>query len=507
MLCQFATLEADREIDLSAALAALEAALQGNGFDHGGQHQQYTDATGNERADWAELTANILAEKDLHENTMRLAASYVGLGMTRALALRQLQALMLAIPPPHTERWKARFADLDRLVREGIAKYGGGQATKEPVKVNWHGEVDYRASRPYLVQDVIPEIGHGLISGQWGMVKTFTAFDLAHSVMSGEPWLGYEIMRRGGVLFVALEGTDEVPVRLEGVITDRGKITGPAPFAWIEACPPLIGKDATDELCKIVEPIAKQFQERFGVPLALVIIDTMIAGAGYTRDGQESDAAASQAVMNTMKQVAKRTSTFVFGVDHFGKAVETGTRGSSAKEGSGDVVIAMLGDKLVTGEITNRRLALRKRRDGPNGEEHPLTVRVVEMGMDVRGKPMTTLVLDWGSAQKPQADKDRWTKATRRLRQVLITILVDHGKDHQPFADGPTVRACDLELVRQEFYRQHPAEGTEKQKTNTRRQAFNRAVTAAQQQNLIALREVAGIQLIWLVQPSVTPSS
>ena len=111
-------------------------------------------------------------------------------------------------------------------------------------------------------------------------------------------------------------------------------------------------------------------QEQFGLPLVLIIIDTVIAGSGYSKDGQENDASAGQAVMNTLKEVAKRMHCFVFGVDHFGKAVETGTRGTSAKEGSADVVIAMLGDKSVGGEVTNTRLALRKRRGGANGEEH-----------------------------------------------------------------------------------------------------------------------------------------
>src|SRR5215467_8475735 len=32
----------------------------------------------------------------------------------------------------------------------------------EPRKVYWHGEVDFRESRPQLVQDVIPKVGHGL---------------------------------------------------------------------------------------------------------------------------------------------------------------------------------------------------------------------------------------------------------------------------------------------------------------------------------------------------------
>jgi hypothetical protein len=162
----------------------------------------------------------------------------------------------------------------------------------EPNKVYWHGELDYRESRPYLAQDCIPEVGHGLIAGQWGTFKTFGAFDLAHSCMSGTPFLGYEIMRRGGVLFIALEGSAEVPIRLQGVIEDRGKIEGPAPFAWIEICPPLLAKNAADEICKIAESIAVVLKARFGVPLVLIVIDTIIAGAGYTRDGQDNDAAA-----------------------------------------------------------------------------------------------------------------------------------------------------------------------------------------------------------------------
>jgi len=377
-----------------------------------------------------------------------------------------------------------------------------GNDESEPSKVYWHGEVDYRESRPQLVQDVIPEVGHGLWSGQWGTFKTFGAFDLALSCMSGAPWLGYEIMRRGGVLFIALEGSAEVAIRLQGVIEDRGKIEGPAPFAWIETCPPLVGKNAADEICAIAEPIAREFKARFGVPLVLIIIDTIIAAAGYTRDGQDNDAAAGQVVMNTLKAVAKRIGCFVMGIDHFGKAVETGTRGSSAKEGSADVVLAMLGDKSVSGEVTNTRLALRKRRGGANGEEHPFTARKVDMGPDQFGKPMSTLVLDWGTAQAPQpAAKERWSKSLRLLRQLLMTILTDHGRDCQPYTDGPTVRACDLALVRQEFCRQYPADGDKKEKGHIRRQAFYRAIKAAQAQSLIAIREVDGMQSVWLTKP------
>jgi len=161
-----------------------------------------------------------------------------------------------------------RFGERDRSNGQK-RKTKTDTSNDQNVEVFWHGQVDYRESRPQLVQDVIPQVGHGLISGQWGTFKTFAALELAHSCMSGEPFLGYEIMRRGGVLFIALEGAGEVPIRLQGVIEDRGKIEGPAPFAWVETCPPLIGKNAADEICAIATSIAGELKARFGVPLTV----------------------------------------------------------------------------------------------------------------------------------------------------------------------------------------------------------------------------------------------
>jgi hypothetical protein len=64
--------------------------------------------------------------------------------------------------------------------------------------------------------------------------------------------------------------------------------------------------------------------------------------------------------------------------------------------------------------------------------------------------------------------------------------------------DGPEVRACDLELVRAEFYRQYPADGTDRQKADTRRKAFGRSLNETVARGLVTTREVEGVQLIWL---------
>jgi len=277
--------------------------------------------------------------------------------------------------------------------------------------VHWHGEIDPRDSRPQLIQDLIPEVGCGLISGQWGTYKTFTALDLANSVMSREPFLGFEVMRPGGVLFIALEGQSEIALRVEGVMKEKGKFNGAhAPFAWIETCPPLTSADALAVLTKIAEQIAAKLKAEFDLPLSLIEIDTVIVAAGYTKEGMDNDTALGQ-VMGALAQLAQNAHCFVFGIDHFGKDVNVGTRGTSAKEGRADVVLALLGDKAVTGEVTNTRLALRKRRGGANGQEFSFKPRVVDMGVNSHGKPETTLVLDWGGvAEPPKTAKDNWGK-------------------------------------------------------------------------------------------------
>ena len=70
----------------------------------------------------------------------------------------------------------------------------------------------------------------------------------------------------------------------------------------------------------------------------------------------------------------------------------------------------------------------------------------------------------------------------------------------QPFLDGPIVRACNVELVRAEFYRQYPAEGGPREKAETRRKAFQRALKSAQDNALVMLREIDGTQFVWLAK-------
>ena len=141
--------------------------------------------------------------------------------------------------------------------------------------------------------------------------------------------------------------------------------------------------------------------------------------------------------------------------------IETGTRGSSAKEGAADTVIVLLGDRELSGGIKNTRLALRKQRDGISGIEVPFSVINREAGVDEDGDTISAPpVIDWRATVAAAKGDKRWTPSMRILRRVLSSTL-EGGRDMRPFPDAPMVRACDIEGVRAEFYKQYPVDGTE----------------------------------------------
>jgi AAA domain/Bifunctional DNA primase/polymerase, N-terminal len=349
----------------------------------------------------------------------------------------------------------------------------------------------------WVIKGILPQTGAAIMSGQWGASKTTVALDLSVCVMGNLPFAGrYYVKRPGAVLYLALEGSGMLAARLSAIAAHH-EITGPLPFAWRDDCPPLTDKNAEDALCSVANEAAIELKRKFHLPVSVIWIDTLITAASFAA-GEDNDAAAAQKVMSAFRASSQRTGALVIRIDHFGKVMDAGTRGSSAKEGAADTVIAVLADRELSGGVKNTRLAIRKQRDGVSGLEIPFTARIVETGKDDDGDPITAPIIDWQPGQQTTQADARWAPSLQLLRRVLMTILVDCGQTMRPFSDRPEVRACDIELVRTEFYRQYPANGTEQQKAETRRKAFYRSVKEAQARNVVVSREVDGVQLIWL---------
>jgi hypothetical protein len=370
-----------------------------------------------------------------------------------------------------------------------------------PSGLSWHGSADPHAGRPWMIKGLIPEVGHGLLSGQWGMGKTFGVFDLAGALMTGGTFAGRHVTRKAGVLLIAAEGQSEIRKRLKALLVNKLELDADhlLPICWVEECPPLLSRGALEWLKAKAAIAEAKLQTDFGLPLGLVGIDTIGSAAGFK---DENDSAECQRAMNVLAGLARAAKVFVLGVDHYGKTIEAGTRGGSSKETSADVVLVFVGERSGAGKVSDTRMLVRKVRGGKQGYEVPFTLPEVELGRDQDGDPITTCVVDWGAVAGATDRADRWPKSRRVFREALRTALIEHGQDVRPFGDeGSQVKAVDRERVRDEFYKAYSADGTDEQKQDAKRQAFRRQTEGLQNLGLIGVREVGGKTLLWVVEP------
>jgi hypothetical protein len=392
--------------------------------------------------------------------------------------------------------WLANGGTAERLWQliESAPQYTAAKSA--PLPFRRHRDQN-NPTRKDLVKNLLPETGVGLLSGQSGTYKTFVALHLAGAVATGKPFAGYAVKRPGATFAFVSEGAAGWPQRLDALAkNDHDNAVLPIFYTGAYVC--LLDPASVAAVIETLKVAAEQARRDLDLPLSLVIFDTVIAAAGYAKSGDENDSTVGQRLMAALAEIATATGTFVLGVDHFGKATETGTRGTSAKEAAADVVLALLASKSVAGEITDQRLAIRKRRDGQGGIEHAFTIKTVELGDDEDGDAIVSCAVEFGPAVKPIVEeKDGWTKSLNTLKRILMSLLADCGEEIRPFADGPMVRAIRAETVRNEFYKQHLADKAE-DKEGARRRAFNHAVKNAQDKGLIAIREINGTQFLWL---------
>jgi hypothetical protein len=499
----------DNEVNLDTGMTILEL-LTRSAKKHSNEVGETTDP--GTSSEWGKLINDIITGASFHPALAPLAMKLLVAGMTEGAAVNMLRGLMEASTAAHDFRWRTRFGQIPHDVSTAARKLNDealeADAQKPASTLHWwHERGATPVERSWLIEGLLLKETTALASGVWGSYKSFTALDLAAAVMAAGSFVGFPVRRQGGCLYLAIEGASEIPIRLAAVLEDKYPTLKQVPFAWTDDCPRLLDAGAVGKLVTLAREADARMKADFGLPLVLIIVDTVVAAARYNKSGDENDAATNQAMMARLATLARATDAAVIGVDHFGKASETGTRGSSAKEGAADVVFALLADRSVGGEITNTRLAIRKNRAGPSGQEFPFRPRVVDMGTDQGGTALTTLVIDWvaqpdqsntAAATKPK-DGSGWSKSLKLLQRALMAVLVESGTEQKPFPDGPTVRAVDVEIVRGEFYKSYLAEGdTPQAKQAARRQAFHRAFKEAQNRDLVGVRQTGDTTLVWL---------
>jgi len=372
------------------------------------------------------------------------------------------------------------------------------------IPVVWDGQVKHNPTR-WLVRDLIPMDSIGLIVGESTAGKSFTAIDLARALGSGTSFFAKRT-RKGGTLYVAAEAAATIPGRLEaarlgplGRFKDSDSEPDKLPVCLIPHPPGLLNDNEVNRLIATALDVSAKMQERFGVPLRLIIIDTLLAA--FPINDWNSPAEVSR-VMEILNRIAEKTGAVVLGVHHHGKDVSRGPAGSFALKAASDVVLAVFTDTDGEGNVSGRRMSVSKLRDGQTGWGCDFELVPYKLGVDDEGEDnfscyLAPIVATAGFGRPRQGKPKNQSHASSAFEEAVVTALEQFGVNEPLNGNGPETRVVPLAKVREIFNQNYKPEGRSNNRQDALRSAFNRGLKEARQNKNIGEGRWNDTDWIW----------
>ena len=307
----------------------------------------------------------------------------------------------------------------DRTARR---KSNGGSPPSAGFKlIDWN-DIAFDASEQWLIEDVLPLRGLGLVFGKQGSFKSFVAMGLALAVMLGEPWAGKRV-EKGNILYLAAEGG---PGMAKRIAPHKAKHKIPrGQFALVSTTPNLgAGEGDLPALIAAVEGV--------NFAPALVVIDTAAAAIGAA---DENGTGMASLIANAAR-LAQRFDCFVLIVHHVGHddGAKKRPRGWSGLGPALDVQILC---ERPEGEMRTV-LTVQKQKEEADGICFEARLSRVVIATTANGKETSTLIVEdvWKVNPAAQPATDKRPEATILRHELLDAYdrLADAGFDT---AKGP----------------------------------------------------------------------
>ncbi|WP_367870962.1 AAA family ATPase [Luteolibacter sp. Populi] len=233
-----------------------------------------------------------------------------------------------------------------------------------------------------FVEGLLTDGGASLLYGPSNVGKSFLITDLCAAVAAGRAWRYGEIaIEQGAVVYVALEGTRGLKNRLEAMRRE-GLLAPDAPFYVCTAPVSLLERDHAAMLARSVKEAAQQS----ALPCRLVVLDTL---ARAMAGGNENAGEDMSAAVASIDAVRAATGAHVCIIHHCGKDEARGARGHSSLRAAVDTELEIFrpsGERISTLRVT-------KQRDLECRDPMPFSLKVVELRMGRRDKPVTSCVV------------------------------------------------------------------------------------------------------------------
>ena len=278
-----------------------------------------------------------------HDPMLRLTASYVAKGLAKSEIVSLLE----------TYRWpEYSIEETRRQIGEMVDSAMSKGFALQPSKLYQQGRrpimrpSEVYAAEPikWLIENLIPETGVGLISGASGSFKSFLAGYLGLCVANGRKFADQAETIKGRVLYAAHEGRQGMGRRLVAATEHYGlpdsdlglwdgiTLTSDSDLQYLS-----INADRYD----------------------LCVIDTLSKATAGIDENSNSEMAAAIAVAY---QLSESWQCFVLLIAHTGKDEARGTRGASALKANVDTVLSV----KRSGDSRLLSVTIDKQKDGPD---------------------------------------------------------------------------------------------------------------------------------------------
>lgn len=267
-----------------------------------------------------------------------------------------------------------------------------------------------------LIKGILDRAAMSILYGESNTGKTFVAVDMAFHIAASRAWAGRKT-RHGAIVYVAAEGGVGVYKRLAALRKHYPDVPD-VPFFIIKFPVDLLHGA---EHGKALVDLCRQGAERAGMPLEMIVIDTLSRAMS---GGDENSSTDMGAIVKSFDALREVTGAHLMVIHHSGKDKARGARGHSLLRAATDTEI----------EIERGKITVTKQRDMDGEFKQAFDLKILSIGRDADGAHVTSCVVELITKQQAEAGPAPVSRRLAELVQGLDEALSDHPE--QQFGIG-----------------------------------------------------------------------
>lgn len=292
----------------------------------------------------------------------------------------------------------------------------------DTLELVWFGDARTVTDMGDFIEATLTDSAMSVIYGESNSGKSFFAMDMALRVALGWQWQGKDI-EGGAVLYLACEGGKGIQNRI-AAFREAHEVTSTPPFAVVPSSVNL--RDHDGDTGAVIRTAAAM-KDRTGKAVRLIVVDTL---ARAMAGGEENSSMDMGAVVRSCDAIRAATGAHVMLIHHSGKDMARGARGHSSLRAATDTEI-----EVARGEDGTAVATTKKQRDLPGEATFGFRLKPVELGIDRRGNPVTSCVVEPTDAPASAKPKVTLSDEQKAFLEALRNALVQHGETVVPI-DG-----------------------------------------------------------------------